>query len=766
MGTSPAVEATSSKATSTTSCMGSPARSEAARALCPQSTPNIQPKEAKSPQTTMKLGAAKLEAAKSPQTAMKLEATKLEAAEKREGPTQEALAQPSTQTESKATSHSKSTSAELAHDSIFERCTPYDPYLKSTSKKDATTIPSFFYLHPKCIVAENLPETGGGRGVVVDKKKNQKSQSSQTDSKTDSKSKSASPDSEEENLKEIPTGTLLLAEAPLVTAEDYEGLIRQILLEQKPKEENFLYRKMHPEMRGPGLGSRRQRAGQVIAHNWHCVDPPLLAGQFRGKASWGRESRDQEKGDRQNKQSSQNGNGMNNNGRNKNPVAQVGLWPRASLINHNFLKPNVARTFSLIPRNIVEERIAVEEENETNRNINDNSYTNRNSNANSNTIADSTTQSLQSTESWLQEYDCSNLCSSKVYNNVNGDDHSDSSTSPDLIPIICYRAIRPLSPGNEIFDNYLDLCTTFEKRKTIEEAQHGIRRSPKDEFDLVGGAEDEFGEDRFGAGTPNDSSNSPVTSNTSNSNTSNSNTSNSNTPSNADGNTPSRALSHANSRSTEATNNPNFNPISADMLLDSAEQGFDQVRMAISEMRKEQVTREEARRRQIEIREKTMLLNAKLNANQSSSSKLNDQSSSSKLNEQSRSSSTKESSSLKGPGSSGTNAHLDSLVESARSSTIAASSTPASESDDYHSKSCLGLSFLENNNMIDDDDISDIPLPDDNSASQFYFSRGFEMLSGVAEESMRYDDPALARILEKFAECCTEVGLKEEGLNA
>ncbi|CAD7924197.1 unnamed protein product [Amoebophrya sp. A120] len=95
----------------------------------------------------------------------------------------------------------------------------------------------------------------------------------------------------------------------------------------------------------------------------------------------------------------------------------LGLWPTASLINHNFTAPNVARSFCKI------------------------------------------ISSTGKTESRTSE-----------------DPPHDQ---PELLEkvIVEYRLIRKVGRGEEILDNYLDLSSHFKKRQEIEVTQHRLRKS-------------------------------------------------------------------------------------------------------------------------------------------------------------------------------------------------------------------------------------------------------------------------------------------------
>eukprot|EP00397_Hematodinium_sp_SG-2012_P035362 GEMP01038032.1.p1 GENE.GEMP01038032.1~~GEMP01038032.1.p1 ORF type:complete len:329 (+),score=65.91 GEMP01038032.1:157-1143(+) len=100
----------------------------------------------------------------------------------------------------------------------------------------------------------------------------------------------------------IPLGMLVLEEKPLITAEDYDSLLHKARsISDEPT--LTVLGTMYPQGKGAA------RCDAVIAHNWHSVDPPPINGQ------WAKQM----------------------------PI--VGLWPNASLINHDFRRPNVTRTF-------------------------------------------------------------------------------------------------------------------------------------------------------------------------------------------------------------------------------------------------------------------------------------------------------------------------------------------------------------------------------------------------------------------------------------
>ncbi|CAD7934720.1 unnamed protein product [Amoebophrya sp. A25] len=98
-------------------------------------------------------------------------------------------------------------------------------------------------------------------------------------------------------------------------------------------------------------------------------------------------------------------------------IPRLGLWPTASLINHSFAAPNVARSFSL------------------------------------------------------------RLCSGRRPPQTKGN------TPLRGTIVVEYRVIREIAPGNEVFDNYLDLSSDFKKRKDVELKQHKLRHVRPDEHD-------------------------------------------------------------------------------------------------------------------------------------------------------------------------------------------------------------------------------------------------------------------------------------------
>lgn len=100
----------------------------------------------------------------------------------------------------------------------------------------------------------------------------------------------------------LPLGALILEERPLLYASSYEALLQKCRSETDADVVEVL-ETMYPQGRG------LSRMESVIAHNWHNVDPPPLNGKWASNKHF------------------------------------VGLWPTASLINHNFNCPNVTRTF-------------------------------------------------------------------------------------------------------------------------------------------------------------------------------------------------------------------------------------------------------------------------------------------------------------------------------------------------------------------------------------------------------------------------------------
>ena len=65
-----------------------------------------------------------------------------------------------------------------------------------------------------------------------------------------------------------------------------------------------------------------------MTHNWHKVDPFVFNSQLVPYSVRKRQAKGQSEKDIK--------------------VDIVGLWPKASLINHNFARPNLTRTYTLI----------------------------------------------------------------------------------------------------------------------------------------------------------------------------------------------------------------------------------------------------------------------------------------------------------------------------------------------------------------------------------------------------------------------------------
>jgi len=169
------------------------------------------------------------------------------------------------------------------------------------------------WLHEALVIIEGLDSCGsrreGGRGIFVS----------------------------DTCAKVLPVGTLLLEEEPMVLAKDYSALWLRLLAlgggadsEILPQADNGqdpqrIRQVLATMYAGPGLwdAAPARRLRGILAHNMHSADPLPF------------------------------------DGRPPMEDGPVGIWPTASLLNHSFSTPNVARTF--VPgRHAVQHRAILE----------------------------------------------------------------------------------------------------------------------------------------------------------------------------------------------------------------------------------------------------------------------------------------------------------------------------------------------------------------------------------------------------------------------
>jgi len=229
-----------------------------------------------------------------------------------------------------------------------------------------------FWLHPQAELRTGVADKDGGRAVFL---KQQASTGIGTESAA------------------LAPGTLLLAETALLRAETYEKMVAKMEIMQRrwsSSAEGELLRLMHPV----GVGGIREK----IEHNWHTADgeldpftgelDPLLIRSGHGLVREIRAVENAHGGAALHSEGGDDDDVLSappdlREARHRLSVGEVeklwksreeakakateeesqllGIWPVASLINHSFARPNVARSFSKV---VVENENGKENEHE------------------------------------------------------------------------------------------------------------------------------------------------------------------------------------------------------------------------------------------------------------------------------------------------------------------------------------------------------------------------------------------------------------------
>lgn len=164
----------------------------------------------------------------------------------------------------------------------------------AVATEDCAVVDSPYWLHAGCRIVR-VVSVGGGRGVVAS--------------------------------EAIEPGALVLEEPAYLIAESYEAMLDRL----QEISDDPVIRDMHP------VGTGVERLPDVIAHNWHKPDPEIVEGEVGASVR-------RERGDFGPLGGTTAAGGSRTV--KKLPGGSIlGLWPKGSLINHKFGRPNLARSF-------------------------------------------------------------------------------------------------------------------------------------------------------------------------------------------------------------------------------------------------------------------------------------------------------------------------------------------------------------------------------------------------------------------------------------